>query len=114
MPGDSQGAAPHGGAEPLDQPRLPEDKAVSLHRRVGDRRQSGRRRCAAGFRQQFRGSVTEAALIEKEEVEPGEVRGDQGELLAQWRLRQAQRPDHGEPVGFDVEEHEGAVVAPAG
>ena len=32
MPGDSQGAAPHGGAEPLDQPRLPEDKAVSLHR----------------------------------------------------------------------------------
>ena len=27
---DSQGAAPHGGAEPLDQPRLADDQAVSL------------------------------------------------------------------------------------
>ena len=31
MLGDSQGAAPHGGAEPLDQPRLADDQAVSLH-----------------------------------------------------------------------------------
>jgi hypothetical protein len=37
-------------------------------------------------RQQFRGGVAEAALIEDEEVEPCEVRGDQGELLAQGRL----------------------------
>ena len=41
-----------------------------------------------------------------EEVEPGEVRRDQRELFAQQRLWQAQRPDHGEPVGFDVDEHE--------
>ena len=45
------------------------------------------RRC---LRQQFRSGVAEAALIEDEEVEPGEVRCDQGELLAQRRLRQAQ------------------------
>ena len=30
MLGDSQSAAPHGGAEPLDQPRLANDQAVSL------------------------------------------------------------------------------------
>ena len=29
MLGDRQGAAPHGGAEPLDQPRLADDQAVS-------------------------------------------------------------------------------------
>ena len=69
------------------------------------------RRC---FRQQFRSGVAEAALIEDEEVEPGEVRRDQRELFAQRSLRQAQRGADGEPVGFDVEEHEGAVVAPAG
>ena len=69
------------------------------------------RRC---LRQQFRSGVAEAALIEDEEVEPGEVRCDQGELLAQRRLRQAQRSRDGEPVRLDVEEHERAVVTPAG
>ena len=69
------------------------------------------RRC---FRQQFRGGIAEAALIEDEEVEPGEVRCDQGELLAQWRLRQAQCSADAKPVGLDVEEHERAVVASTG
>jgi hypothetical protein len=66
------------------------------------------------FRQQFCRGVAEAALIEDEEVEAGEVRCDQGELLAQRSLRQAQRGADGEPVSLDVEEHDGAVVAPAG
>ncbi len=89
--GDSQGAAPHGGAEPLDQPRLADDQAVSL-RRAGERAiaadeaDADVRRC---FRQQLRGGVAKAALIEDEEVEPGEVWCDQGELLAQRSLRQA-------------------------
>ena len=61
----------------------------------------------APLRQQF-------ALIEDEEVEPGEVRCDQRELFAQRRLRQAQRGADGEPVSLDVHEHEGAVVAAAG
>ena len=39
---------------------------------------------------------------------------DQAELLAQRSLRQAQRRADGEPVGLDVEEHEGAVVASTG
>ena len=56
----------------------------------------------------------EAALIEEEEVEAGEVRCDKGELLAQWRLRQAQCSRDGEPVRRGVEEHEGAVVTSAG
>ena len=91
--GDRQGAAPHGGAEPLDQPRLADDQAVSLSRAgeraiAADQADADVRRC---FRQQFRGGVAEAALIEDEEVEAGEVRGDQGELLAQRSLRQAQR-----------------------
>ena len=34
--GDRQGAAPHGRAEPLDQPRLADDQAVSLSR-TGER-----------------------------------------------------------------------------
>jgi hypothetical protein len=59
-------------------------------------------------------AIAEAALIEKEEVEPGEVRRDQGELLAQRRLRQAQCSRDGEPIGCDAEEHDGAVIAPAG
>ena len=42
------------------------------------------------------------------------MRCDEGELLAQWRLRQAQRGADGEPVRLDVEEHERAVVAAAG
>ncbi len=113
---DSQGAAPHGGAEPLDQPRLADDQAVSLRRAgeraiAADQADADVRRC---FRQQFRSGVAEAALIEDEEVEAGEVRCDQGELLAQRSLRQAQRGADGEPVGLDVEEHERAVVAPAG
>ena len=66
------------------------------------------------LRQQFRGSVAEAALIEDEEVEPGEVRCDQSELLAQRRLRQAQCSRDGEPVRLGVEEHERAKVAPTG
>ena len=66
------------------------------------------------FRQQFRRGVAEAALIEDEKVEAGEVRCDQRELCAQRNLRQVQRGADGEPVGLDVEEHEGAVVAPAG
>ena len=113
---DSQVSAPHGGAEPLDQPRLANDQAVSLRRAgersiAADQADADVRRC---FRQQFCSGVAEAALIEDEEVEPGEVRRDQGELLAQRSLRQAQRGADGEPVGLDVEEHERAVVAPAG
>ena len=98
--GDSQSAAPHDGAEPLDQPRLPDDQAVSLHRAreraiAADQADADVRRCS---RQQFRGGVAEAALIEDEEVEAGEVRCDKGELLAQGRLRQAQCSRDGEPV----------------
>ena len=78
---------------------------------TGDQASADVRRC---FRQQFRGDIAEAALIEDEEVEPSEVRCDQGELLAQWRLGLAQCSRDGEPVGLDVEEHERAVVAPAG
>ena len=70
--------------------------------------------CGGVFRQQFRSGVAEAALIEDEEVEAGEVRCDQGELLAQRSLRQAQRSADGEPVRLDVEEHERAVVATTG
>ena len=88
---DSQGAAPHGGAEPLDQPRLANDQAVSLHRAgersiAADQADADMRRC---FRQQFGSGVAEAALIEEEEVEAGKVRCDQSELLAQRSLRQA-------------------------
>ena len=64
--------------------------------------------------QQFCSGIAEAALIEDEEVEPGEVRCDQSELLAQRSLRQAQRSPDGEPVGPDVEEHERAVVGATG
>ena len=42
------------------------------------------------------------------------MRRDQAELLAQRRLRQAQRRADGEPVGLDVEEHKRAVVTSAG
>ena len=66
------------------------------------------------LRQQFRRGVTKAALIKDQDVEAGEVRCDQGELLSQWRLRQAQRRTDGEPAGLDVEEHERAKVAPKG
>ena len=69
------------------------------------------RRC---LRQQLCSGIAKAALIEEEEVEAGEVRCDQGELLAQRSLRQAQRSRDGEPVSLDVEEHERTVVAPAG
>ena len=69
---DSQGAAPHDGAEPLDQPRLADDQAVSLRRAgeravAADQADADVRRC---FRQQFRRGVAEAALIEDQEVEP--------------------------------------------
>ena len=114
--GDSQGAAPHGQSEPLEQPRLANNQAVSLSRSgnravAADQADADVRRCS---RQQFRGGVAEAALIEDEEVEAGEVRCNEGELLTQRSLRQAQCSRDGEPAGFDVEEHEGAVVAPAG
>jgi hypothetical protein len=113
---DSQNAAPHDGAEPLDQPRLANDQAVSLSR-------AGKRSIAADqtdahvrwcFRQQFCRGVAETALIEDEEVEPSEVRCDQGELLAQRSLRQAQRRTYDEPVRLGVQEHERAKVAPTG
>ena len=69
------------------------------------------RRC---LRQQFCSGVAEAALIEDEEVKPGQAWCDQGELLPQRSLRQAQRRADGEPVRRGVEEHNGAVIAPAG
>ena len=91
---DSQGGAPHCGAKPLDQPRLTDDQPVSLRRAderaiAADQADANVRRC---FRQQFCCGVAEATLIEDEEVDAGEVRCDEGELLAQWRLRQAKRP----------------------
>ena len=52
-------------------------------------------------------------MIKDQYVDPGEARCAQGELLAQRRLRQAQRGADGEPVALDVEEHERTVVAPA-
>src|SRR5215207_1319006 len=113
---DSQGAAPHCGAKPLDQPRLADDQAVSL-RRAGERAIAADeadahvRRC---LRQQLCGGVAEAALIENEEVEPGYVRRDQGELLAQRRLRQAQCSRGGESAAHTVEEHERAMVLSTG
>ena len=69
------------------------------------------RRC---FRQQLGSGVAEATLIEDEEVDAGDVRCDQGELLAQRCLRQPQCSRDGEPVSLDVDEHEGAVVTSAG
>ena len=109
-------AAPHGGAEPLDQPRLTDDQAVALHRArewaiAAEQADAHVRRC---FWQQFRGSIAEAALIEDEEVEPGEVWCNHCELLAQRSLRQAQCSRDGEPLRRGVEEQEGAVVTPAG
>src|SRR5215204_405125 len=113
---DRQLSAPHDGAEPLDQPRFPDDQAVSLRR-------AGKRAIAADeadahvrwcFRQQFCRGVAETALIEDEEVEPSEVRCDQGELLAQRSLRQAQRRTYDEPVRLGVQEHERAKVASYG
>ena len=59
-------------------------------------------------------AAADAALIENEEVEAGEERCDQGELLPQWSLRQAQRRADGEPAGRNVEEHEGAMVGATG
>ena len=113
---DSQGAAPHGGAEPLHQPRFPDDQPVSLRRAsewaiAADQADADMRRC---LWQQFRSGVAEAALIKDQEVEPGEVRFDQGELLGQRPLRQAQRGADGKSVGPGVEEHERAKVAPTG
>ena len=89
-----------------------DDQAVSLHRAGGraitaDETDAHVRRC---LRQHFRSGVAEAALIEDEEVEACEVRRDQGELLAQRSLRQAQRSSDGEPIGLHVEEHERTVV----
>ena len=112
---DSQGAAPHGHAEPLDQARLSDDQAVSL-RRAGEWAIAADQANADvrwWLRQQFGRGVAKAALIENEEIETGELRCDEAELLTQRRLRQAQRSSDSEPVSLDVEEHEGAVVAPA-
>jgi len=52
-----------------------------------------------GGRQQFRRGVAEAALIEDQEVKPGEMRCE-GELLAQRSLRQAQCYGDGGRVDF--------------
>ncbi len=95
---------------------LADDQAVSLCRAgeraiAADQADAHVRRC---LRQQLCSGVAEAALIEDEEVEPGEVWCNQGELLAQRSLRQAQCSRDSEPVRRGVEEHEGAVVTPAG
>ena len=116
MPRDRQLSAPHDGAEPLDYPRLSYDQAVTVRRPnkraiAANQADTDVRRC---LWQQFCGNIAEAALIEDEEVEAGEVRGDQGELLAQRRLRRAQRRTDGEPVRLGVQEHERAKVAPTG
>jgi hypothetical protein len=113
---DRQLSAPHGGAEPLDQARLANNQAVTVRRPskraiAANQADTDVRRC---LWQQFCGSIAEAALIEDEEVEPREVWCDQGELLTQWRLRQAQCGGDGEPGSLDVEEHERAVVTSAG
>jgi hypothetical protein len=114
--GNCQFSAPHGGAEPLDQPRLANNQAVSL--RWADERSIAADQADTNaswvFRQQFCSGVAEAALIEDEEVEPGEVRRDQRELFAQRSLRQAKRRTDGEPAGLVREEHERAVVGATG
>jgi hypothetical protein len=114
--GNGQFSAPHGGAEPLDQPRLADDQAVSLSRTgewaiASDQADADVRR---HFRKKLGSAVAEAALIEHQEVEPGEVRCDKGELLAQRSLGQAQCCSDGEPLGLDGEEHERAVVGATG
>ena len=86
---DSQGAAPHCGAKPLDQPRLADDQPVSLRRAgewaiAADQANADVRRC---FRQQLGSGVAKTTLIEDEEVEADEVRCDDSELLAQRSLR---------------------------
>jgi hypothetical protein len=113
---NGQGAAPHDGAEPLDQPRLADDQAVSLHRAgeraiAADEADANVRLC---IRQQFRGGVAEAALIEEEEVVSSEVWCDEGKLLAQRSLRQTQCSRDGEPARLNVKDHERAKVAPTG
>jgi hypothetical protein len=113
---NSQLSASHRRAEPLDQARLSEDQSVPSRQArersiTGDQASADVRRC---FRQQFSGDIAEAALVEDEEVEAGEVRFKEGELLTQGSLRQAQRRTDGEPIGLGVEEHKRAVVAPAG
>src|SRR5215207_1526336 len=113
---DRQLSAPHDGAEPLDQPRFPDDQAIAL-RRAGERAIAADeadahvRRC---LRQQLGSGVAKATLIKDQDVEACEVRCDERELLAQRRLRQAYCSRDGESVRCDVEEHERAVVAPAG
>ena len=64
--------------------------------------------------EQFGRCVAEATLIEDEEVEAGEVRFNEGELLTQRSLRQAQRRGHSEPIEPAVKKHERAVVAATG
>src|SRR5215204_751274 len=84
---DRQLSAPHDGAEPLDQPRFPDDQAVSL-RRAGERAIAADeadahvRRC---LRQQLGSGVAKSTLIKDQDVEACEVRCDEGELLAQRR-----------------------------
>ena len=114
--GDCHLSAPHGSAEPLDQPRFTNNQAIAVARAgewaiTADQADADMRWC---LREKLCSGVAEAALIKDQEVEPGEVRFDQGELLAQRPLRQAQRRTDGEPAGFDVEEHERAVVGATG
>jgi hypothetical protein len=113
---DGHLSAPHCGAEPLHQPRFPDDQAIAACR-AGEwaiARDEADADVRWRFRQQLCSGVAKAALIEDEEVEAGEVRCDQGELLPQQSLRQAQRGADDEPVRLGVEEHERAKVAPTG
>ena len=89
MLGDGQLSAPHGGAEPLDQPRLADDQAVSLRRAgewaiAADQADADMRRC---LRQQFRSGVAEAALIEEGDPALREVKapGAGPEKDLRWR-----------------------------
>ena len=71
--GDCHLSAPHGGAEPLDQPGLTDDQTVAMGRLrkrtiAANQADANVRRFA---RQQFRGGVAEAALIEDEEAPGG-------------------------------------------
>src|SRR3954468_6373059 len=68
--GDGQLSAPHGSAEPLDQPRLTNDQAVSVRRAgewtiAADQADSDVRRC---LWEKLCSGVAEATLIEDEEV----------------------------------------------
>ena len=91
---DSQGAAPHGGAEPLDQPRLPDDQAIAAL-------PSGESAAIADRPKTRRSSSATC----------GSIRANCWRNGACGR-RSAARD--GEPARLDVEEHERTVVTTAG